>query len=86
MLCQSVHKLLTIRPCAGVLCGVHESCSRYQLIDGSHLPSEHWLGRCTLREGDRPGFIPADFVGPPSPFHFHLCRRCSHAGDDRSPQ
>lgn len=53
-----------LRPCFGVVCDVHQNCVRYLIADGTQVSSGKWISRCHTREGDRPLFIDAEFVGP----------------------
>jgi hypothetical protein len=72
---RSFRAALVVRPCAGVLCERHERCARYELVDGTDIPSDHWLAQC--RAPDVEGysaFIDVEFVGPPAPVQFAMTR------------
>lgn len=67
-----------LHACAGVMCGIHQRCARYANVDETREPSAYWLGNCSRPDADGlpefVGYIPLDFVGPPSPHHWTLTR------------
>lgn len=77
---------LLLKPCAGVMCELHERCARYDFIEGSRESSNNWLATCAdPTTGERVAFIDVKRIGPPHVRQWFITREALRSTINRRP-